>query len=117
MDPYRYSLSLTTQFYFCSLPLRLDSYSRCQFGCHYCFAKARGGNTASGKITAADPDRLERRLERVAGGRVASVVDEFLVERQALHFGGMSDPFMPLERTAQRSLSLLQLFVDLITRR
>jgi DNA repair photolyase len=35
---YSSPLSLTSQFYFCPVPLRLDTYSGCSHGCIYCFA-------------------------------------------------------------------------------
>lgn len=31
-------ISLTSQFYFCGVPLRLDTYSGCSHNCLYCFA-------------------------------------------------------------------------------
>jgi hypothetical protein len=40
---YRYALSLTSQFYFCGLPLRLDSYKGCPSKCIYCFVGSRQG--------------------------------------------------------------------------
>jgi DNA repair photolyase len=107
---YDLALSVTSQFYFCSLPLRLDCYSRCGFGCTYCFSLARGGNFDSGKVKLADPDSLQRRLDRVASGQVASVLDEFLRHGQPIHLGGMSDPFPPIERRlgiAKRLLRVL----------
>jgi DNA repair photolyase len=41
---YSTPLSLTSQFPFCGLPLRLDTYLGCTFGCIYCSSKDRGGN-------------------------------------------------------------------------
>lgn len=94
---YRYSLSVTSQFPFCGIPLRLDTYSACQFACRYCFASARGGNVPPSKIAPAEKGAFERRLERVSQGIIASAVDEFLAERIPIHMGGMSDPFPPME--------------------
>jgi DNA repair photolyase len=105
---YDYALSVTSQFYFCSLPLRLDSYSRCGFGCTYCFSLARGGNFDIRKIRPADPDSLRRRLDRVASGQIGSVLDEFLGHGQPIHFGGMSDPFPPIERKLGIAKQLLR---------
>jgi DNA repair photolyase len=104
---YRYALGLTSQFYYCGLPLRLDAYSKCQFSCKYCFARARGGNATAPALQFADISALERRLERVSNGVVTSAVDEFLARKQPIHFGGMSDPFIPLELEAKVSLGIL----------
>lgn len=94
---YRYSLSITSQFPFCGVPLRLDTYSSCQFACRYCFASARGGSASLSRIVPADADSFSRRLERVSNGRISSAVDEFLAQKIPIHLGGMSDPFPPLE--------------------
>jgi DNA repair photolyase len=98
---YQYSLTLTSQFPYCGLPLRLDTYSKCQFSCRYCFASARGGNKGAGAIGVANSGAFERRLERVAYGEIGSVVDEFLEKKLPIHLGGMSDPFPPLEKKSK----------------
>jgi DNA repair photolyase len=110
--PYEFALSVTSQFYFCSLPLRLDCYSRCGFGCTYCFSLARGGNFDAGRIKPASPDSLRARLDRVASGRVASVIDEFLSRRQPIHLGGMSDPFPPIESSLGIARRILRVLAD-----
>ena len=35
---YSCPISFTSQFYFCPVPLRMDTYSGCSHGCLYCFA-------------------------------------------------------------------------------
>jgi len=109
--PYRYALTLTSQFYFCSLPLRLDTYSKCGFKCAYCFAHARGGNRADGVTRRADPFALSRQFERVER-HPKSVVDQLLARRQPLHLGGMSDPFPPVERHARTTLEVLRVLAE-----
>lgn len=110
---YRYFLSLSSQFPFCGIPLRLDSYSRCQFACRYCFASARGGAGGGSAIRAADPQRLRRRLSRLnQTGEARSAMDELLVARVPIHFGGMSDPFMPVEIEQRATLGLLQILAE-----
>jgi DNA repair photolyase len=111
MSLYRYALSITSQFPFCSIPFRLDSFSSCQFACRYCFAAARGGYTGQRKIQTADPASLERRLNRLSSSEASprSVTDELLAARVPLHFGGMSDPFMAKERTSRVTLQYLKI--------
>lgn len=109
-EPYRYALGLTSQFYFCGLPLRLDSYSNCLFSCRYCFAAARGGSRSPRGLKVARAGDLQRQLERTDSPQ--SAIGELLAHRQPIHFGGMSDPFPPLERKLGASLRLLEVLAD-----
>ena len=110
---YEYALAITSQFPFCSMPLRLDSYSRCQFACRYCFAAARAGAAAPRGVKVADPEALARRLGRLAGGaEPRSVLDEMLAARVPIHFGGLSDPLMPLEERLGVTLGFLKVLRD-----
>ena len=109
---YRYSLALTSQFYYCGLPLRLDSYSRCHFNCVYCFASARGGFRGNRRLKAANADALRRRLEKLRTTSPNSVVDEFLARKQPIHLGGVSDPFIQLDAESKITLGLLRVLAD-----
>ena len=109
MTAYQYALAITSQFPFCSIPFRLDSYSACQFNCQYCFAGSRGGFTGEQRVQLAEPAALGRRLHFLKSEPPRSVIDELLAARVPLHFGGMSDPFMPLERKARVTLGLLHI--------
>lgn len=90
---YGHFIGVTSQAYFCASPLRLDTQSRCQMGCTYCFAKARGGHRSESSIQFASDEALRRRLDRVEAGDLRSVTDEFLAKRTPIQLGGMSDPF------------------------
>lgn len=98
---YTTPLSLTSQFFFCGLPLRLDSYRGCAFQCNFCFARYRGGNTPAAAVIPADPHTVSRRLSRAFSSSTwdESLLGQFLRRRCPVHFGGMSDPFQPAERT------------------
>lgn len=107
-DAYEYALAITSQFPFCSMPLRLDSYSRCQFACRYCFAAARAGAAPADRVKIAEPKAFVRRLNRLAkGAEPRSVLDEMLAARVPIHFGGLSDPLMPLEVQSEVTLAFL----------
>ena len=108
---YEYSLSLTSQFPFCSVPLRLDSYSKCQFACRYCFAAARGGSRSASTLKIASTDRIARLLSAAATGR-GGVLGEMLRQHIPIHFGGMSDPFPPMENVGGVSLELLRILAN-----
>lgn len=109
---YRYFLSITSQLPFCGIPFRLDSYSICQFQCRYCFAADRGGAFNPSKISEASPSSLRRRLNRLLNEEPRSVLDQMLAARIPLHFGGMSDPFMPVERKRNVTLAILEVLAD-----
>lgn len=104
-------LAVTSQFPFCSLPLRLDSYRGCAFDCAYCFARSRGGNVPDSKIVPGDPRAL-RRAFRAAQGNSTSLVAEMLRRRVPIHFGGMSDPFQPAEKRHRVTAHFLETVVE-----
>lgn len=65
------------------------------------------------RVRMADPRALSRRLERVAlGCEPRSALDEMLAARIPIHFGGMSDPFMPLELKRRQTLELLHVLAQ-----
>lgn len=97
MERYKYYLALTSQLPFCSVPLRIDTYNNCQFGCAFCFSKARGGQINDSKNQAIKVDNLTQRLNRVGSGDIRNAVDEFLDQRIPVQLGGMNDPFSPWE--------------------
>ena len=109
---YKHGFSITSQIPFCAIPLRLDSYNKCQFGCQYCFASTRAGHGRDRPLQQFTPDLLDQRLQRVKKGIVASALDEFLVQRVPIQFGGMSDPFMSIESKLGNTRALLVLLRD-----
>lgn len=104
--------TITGQLYFCSMPLRADSYGRCQFGCVYCFSRKRTVNTSLARLTKANPASLGKRLERVKKNIIVSALDEFLERRVPIQLGGMHDPFSPIEEEARISLQLMEILAD-----
>jgi len=96
---YTRPLTITSQFSFCGLPLRLDSYAGCAFRCTYCFARYRGGNNGGDFVRPADSQSLKRVFDRALHSEPEKpgVIAQFLRRRVPVHFGGMSDPFQPAE--------------------
>jgi DNA repair photolyase len=74
---YTTPLSITSQFSFCGLPLRLDSYRGCAFRCTYCFARNRGGNSPEDSVRPANPCTVLRRIEDSISGRRSGVLAQF----------------------------------------
>jgi DNA repair photolyase len=111
MDPYTTPFSITSQFSFCGLPLRLDTYRGCAFRCSYCFARYRGGNRPSESVRAADAEHIERVFERALKREGAGVIAEFLQHRTPIHLGGMSDPLQPAEEHHKVTASALKTLI------
>jgi len=103
-------LTLTSQFSFCGLPLRLDSYAGCAFRCTFCFARFRGGNSFGDIVRPADAAALDRMFGRVfeSDGLRPAIIGQFLKHRVPVHFGGMSDPFQPAELRHRVTASFLR---------
>lgn len=112
MKEYLYSLSVTSQYYFCGIPFRLDTTPKCSINCLYCFAMARGGRRTSAALIV-NPNAIARKLQR-AISKPYSVLDvngQMLKRKVPIHFGGMSDPFSnPI--TSSTSKRLLQILSD-----
>jgi DNA repair photolyase len=112
MNTYEHSTTITGQLYFCSSPIRLDTYNRCQFGCAYCFSRARQSEITDRSIRQASHAAFEKRLTRISKGDIRSALDEFLERRVPIQFGGLFDPFSPIEATAKESLRVMQCLCD-----
>jgi len=101
-------MSITSQIYFCGIPFRLDTSPTCAFGCRYCFRTHRGGNN-SVHSSLASVSRLAKKLTRAAirEPHARDAVEELLVRRVPIHFGGLSDPFCD-ETTSTLSIAVLR---------
>ncbi len=91
-------LNVSSKFGICGLPIRVDSYKTCSFGCRYCFANGRKIMEFEKNLLVANTDSIERRLDRIfTHGNVdpTSFLDKLVANRVTWHFGGMSDPFQP----------------------
>ncbi len=105
---YNNPLSITSQFSFCGLPFRLDTYSGCAIGCRYCFARIRGGNIESKKIKIANPKVIIKRFKNAINSDNPGIISEFIKNRNPVHFGGMSDPFQSIESIYGISYTVLE---------
>ncbi len=107
---YSTPLGITSQFSFCGLPLRLDTYAGCALSCTYCFARLRGGNANTTKVRIADPNLIIKKIKNAIDSPelTTGIVGELIRNKTPIHFGGMSDPFQPLEKREKVSLSILR---------
>ena len=114
-DLYTYPLYVNMQFFFCGVPFRLDTYSGCQHGCRYCFARASENfnyerrDSEKGLIRKTDPHLVNHMLVKsVDSSKTYNDINvEFLRRRVPIHWGGMSDPFQPCEKKWRVSKQVL----------
>jgi len=121
---YNSPLSLTTQFYFCPVPLRLDTYTGCTHACKYCFANNSNqkyiGNTSlmEENTAVAFPTKLKY-VKNYFDAAFEGAPNKFshqealavqcLKRKVPIHFGGMSDPLQPLENKYGVTYEVLKL--------
>lgn len=94
-------LNVSSKFAICGLPLRMDTYKTCSFGCKYCFSNNREIMKFDKHISVANIDWLENKLHKVlADNQVddANFLETLLYNNITFHCGGMSDPFQPCEK-------------------
>ena len=108
-------LNASSKFAICGLPLRVDTYRYCTFGCEYCFSNGRTILGAVDDLQIGNISALTKRLHKVYDlnkGFEGSFIDELLRERITWHCGGMSDPFQP----AEKKLHITKQMVDVSNR-
>ena len=90
-----------TQCYLCDLPIRFDTYIGCSHGCEYCFAKKF------------------KDINKIKKGEGVDSLKNFVEGKRnlyscwcdwsiPLHWGGMSDPFQPVEKKHRISYECLK---------
>ena len=89
----------------CEYPVRLDTYSGCSHGCKYCFARTK---VDIEKVTMKNCAKQLRSFIEGKRNGVTKWCDWAI----PLHWGGLSDPFQPVERRAGASLECLKIFAE-----
>ena len=59
------ALNVSSKFAICGLPIRVDTYKTCSFGCKYCFANNREIMEFEKELAVANLPGVRRRLKRV----------------------------------------------------
>lgn len=85
----------------CDLPVRFDTYEGCSHACRYCFVNRKRDISHIGRGESA-----ESLLHFIKGERTTLL--SWCDWKIPIHFGGMSDPFQPVERTEKRTLAALK---------
>jgi len=108
------TLKVTSKFGLCGLPISIDTYKNCSFGCVYCFANM-GVSQANVKdkqsIIPIDNSGIKNRLDRIKKGEhnKESFLDMLIAEGVTWHCGGMSDPWQPAEKELHSTANLLKI--------
>lgn len=108
------SLKVTSKFGLCGLPISIDTYQNCSFGCIYCFANmgvSQANVRDKQKIIAIDNSSIISRLERIKKDKYnkESFLDMLIAEGITWHCGGMSDPWQPAEKELHSTANLLKI--------
>ena len=93
-------LAVSSKFAICGLPIRLDSYKTCSFGCSYCFSNNRKIMEFEKNLQVANVSSIQKRLDRIFTQHNPienNFLDTLIVQGVTWHCGGMSDPFQPIE--------------------
>lgn len=91
-----------SQCFLCDYPVRFDTYEGCSHACEYCFAKKF------------------QDISKIKNGESYQSLKNFIEGKRVnetnwcdwnipIHWGGMSDPFQPVEKTRKNSLKCLEL--------
>ena len=94
-------LNVSSKFAICGIPLRVDTYKTCSFGCKYCFSNSRVIMEFEKNLQVANLPLLEKKLDKIYNKGIynpETFLDVLLKDRITWHCGGMSDPFQPIEK-------------------
>lgn len=94
------ALNVSSKFAICGLPIRVDTYKTCSFGCKYCFSNNRKIMEFEKELQIANIQAIEKKLDKIFNKKqykYDSLLDNLISQRVTWHCGGMSDPFQPIE--------------------
>lgn len=94
-----------SQIILCNLPVRFDTYKGCSHGCRYCFTQKK-----TSLATVTRDETVEGLRAFVDGKRGAETA--WCDWDIPIHWGGMSDPFQPIEKETRASYECLKLLAE-----
>lgn len=103
----------------CSMPMTMDTYSRCAYNCLYCFAFFQKSHTVdgylSGDVRSVNPQKVIEIFEAARTGaklksETAMQFMPYLRDRRIMQWGGLADQFDEYERRHGVTLELLRYF-------
>lgn len=107
------ALSVSSKIGICGLPLRVDSYKTCSFGCKYCFSNNRViRKIDNNDLQVANVEQLKNKMDKVFNKNILNkenLIDIMLLDDITWHYGGMSDPF----QLCEKDLKITKQIVDI----
>ena len=103
-------LNVSSKFAICGLPIRVDTYKTCSFGCSYCFSNCRKIMEFEKTLQVGNIGLVEKKLDKIFNKNqfnYDNFLDKLISERYDWHCGGMSDPFQPIESKLHITKQLL----------
>lgn len=105
----------------CSMPMTMDTYSKCAYNCLYCFAFFQKSHTLDGYIggegiRCVNPEKVIHLFESAARNDTAAVTKNdlqffpYIQNRRIMQWGGLADEFDEWERRHGITLELLKYF-------
>lgn len=101
---------MSSKFAICGLPIRVDTYKTCSFGCKYCFSNYRKIMEFEKQLQVGNIKLVERKLDKIFNKgdvKTENFLDVLISQGYDWHCGGMSDPFQPVEKKFQITKQLL----------
>ena len=105
-------LAVTSKFGICGMPIRVDTYAGCTFGCNYCFANYRNLGGGTGKQEAFSLVFIKNILTDVFDKKKVdpqTMIEVMIRDGYTWHCGGMSDPFQHAEYNCNNTRELLEI--------
>lgn len=105
-------LNVSSKFAICGLPIRVDTYKTCSFGCKYCFSNYRKVMEFEKELQVGNINLVEKKLDKIFNKTKidkTNFLDVLISERYDWHCGGMSDPFQPIEKKLQITKQLIDI--------
>ena len=93
-----------SQILICDVPVRFDTYTGCSHNCSYCFVRRKTG------LEVGNGEGAQALRNFINGQRTTDT--EWCDWDIPLHWGGMSDPFQPVELERRNSLEALKVFAE-----
>lgn len=104
----------------CSMPMSFDTYSRCSYGCLYCFSFFQKSHSVNGylegRVRSVNPEKVINLFENIRAGRFGklhkteSQFVPYVLDGRIMQWGGLADEFDEYERRYGLTLELLKYF-------
>lgn len=93
-------IAVSSKFAICGVPLRVDTYKTCSFGCKYCFSNNRKIMEFEKNLQIGNIEWLKKKMDKIHNKKIyneETFLDVLMSDKITWHCGGMSDPFQPIE--------------------